>query len=116
MVWLVASILALLAGGGGGALAGRRGTRDLTASGRQRIARWSTIALAGLAGTLLGASLLLVAHELNEAASVHEERVLLDTLTVVTAFTHILFYGGLLVALATIVALIGRRAARAQRP
>lgn len=122
MVSLVATVLALLLGGGVGGLVGRRATGDLAAAGRQRIARSTTVVLGGLAGALLGSSLVLLVRQLDDNASIDRSfgvpgfETKLDALTVAEAFTHILFYGGVLVALATIVALLGKRAARAQRP
>lgn len=122
MVSLVASVLALAVGAAGGALAARRGTHDLAAPGRQRIARCTAIGLAGAAGVLLASSVVLLVRQLEDNAAIDRSYGMrgfttsLDAATVADAFAHILFDGGVLVGLATIVALAGKRAARAQRP
>ena len=114
-------MLALVVGAAAGALAARRGTRDLAATGRQRIARRTTIVLAGSAGVVLASSLVLLVRQLDDNAAIDRSYGIrgfttrLDAATVADAFAHILFDGGVLVGLATIVALAGKRAARAQR-
>jgi hypothetical protein len=119
---LVACLLALVAGGAVGSLLGSRATRHLTAGSRERIARSTIVLLAGSAGTLIAAQLDLLVRQLEadgNAPSAFGGRDLVgafDTLDVGDAFHGVLLYGGALVGLATIVALLATREARAQRP
>jgi hypothetical protein len=119
---LVACLLALLAGGAVGSLLGSRATRHLTGAGRERIARATVLLLLGAAGALIAARLdLLVRYveadaRAGSAPGISALSTDLNTLAVSEAFHGVLLYGGALVGLATIVALLATREARAQRP
>jgi hypothetical protein len=119
---LVACLLALVAGGAVGSLLGSRVTRHLAGATRERIARSTVVLLGGSAGTLIAAQLDLFVRQLEANGSVasrfggHSLVGAFDTIAVSETFHGVLLYGGALVGLATIVALLATREARAQRP
>ncbi len=112
---LVICVLAIGAGGVGGAILGSRLTRHLLASTRERIARSTVILLGGASGALIAAQLDQLVRQLEAASSVASSygfrrfTTALETLAVGEASHGILLYGGILIALAAIITSLATR-------
>jgi hypothetical protein len=120
---LIACVVAIGAGGVLGTTLGARSMRHLAGGAREQIARATVILLAGGAGALIGAQLDLFVRQLEatglwvtSAQGGGGLAAALNTLAVSEAAHGVLLYGGALIGLATIVGLLGRREASAQRP
>ena len=112
---LVICVLAIGAGGAGGAILGSRLTRHLLAGTRPRIARSTVILLGGASGALIAAQLDQLVRLFKAASGVASSygfRGLttdLETLAIGEASHGVLLYGGILIALAAIVTSLATR-------
>jgi hypothetical protein len=108
---LVVAVIATLAGATAGAFLAFRAAQPLAERQRERIARLAVTVLGGAAGAQIAAQLYNLVHQLQLDAGLGRIGVGpgLDALASVSAFRGTLLYGGVLIGLAAIVGLIGKR-------